>query len=268
VKALAARRRHPAAIAVLLLLGLLVTGGAYSFLAPKDANAAASADANQIAQGKDLFIANCASCHGLNAEGTKSGPSLIGVGAAAVDFQVGTGRMPLAGPNVQAPVNKIKFEDPEIAALSAFVASLAPGPAIPDEKYTTPIEPGTPENNRAIAEGGVIFRVNCAMCHNFAGAGGALTRGKYAPSLQETDPRHMYEAMISGPQSMPVFSDANLSPAAKQKVISYLKAQESQTNVGGFSLGNLGPVSEGLFVWTFGIGILIACAVWLGKKAA
>ncbi|GAB3049006.1 c-type cytochrome [Intrasporangium mesophilum] len=268
MKALAARRRHPAAIAVLLLLGLLVTGGAYSFLAPKDANAAASVAADQVQEGKDLFIANCASCHGLNAQGTKSGPSLVGVGAAAVDFQVGTGRMPLAGPNVQAPINKVKFSDEDIAALSAYVASLGPGPSVPDEKYTKVIEPGTPENNRAIAEGGQIFRVNCAMCHNFAGAGGALTRGKYAPSLQDTTPRHIYEAMITGPQSMPVFNDSNLTPEAKQKVISYLKAQEDQTNVGGFTLGNLGPVSEGLFAWVFALGILIGCAVWLGKKAA
>ena len=268
MKALAARRRHPAAIAVLLLLGLLVTGGAYSFLAPKDANAAASVAADQVEEGKNLFIANCASCHGLNAQGTASGPSLVGVGAAAVDFQVGTGRMPLAGPNVQAPVNKVKFSDEQIAALSAYVASLGPGPSVPDEKYTKVIEPGTPENNRAIAEGGQIFRVNCAMCHNFAGAGGALTRGKYAPSLQESTPRHIYEAMVTGPQSMPVFNDANLTPEAKQKVISYLKAQENEPAVGGFTLGNLGPVSEGLFAWIFALGILIGCAVWLGKKAA
>jgi ubiquinol-cytochrome c reductase cytochrome c subunit len=269
VNALAARRRHPAAIAVLLLLGLLVTGGAYSFLAPKDANAAApTATADAVAQGKDLFVANCASCHGVQAQGTKSGPSLVGVGAASVDFQVGTGRMPLAGPNVQAPKNEIKFDDQEIAALAAYVASLGPGPSVPDEKYTKVLEPGTPENNKAIAEGGEIFRVNCAMCHNFAGAGGALTRGKYAPSLQSTSPKHIYEAMVTGPQSMPVFNDMNISPEAKQKVISYLKAQEGETNVGGLTLGNLGPVSEGLFAWVFGLGILIGCAVWLGKKAA
>jgi ubiquinol-cytochrome c reductase cytochrome c subunit len=268
VNALAARRRHPAAIAVLLLLGLLVTGGAYSFLAPKDANAAPTVAADAVAQGKDLFIANCATCHGVAAQGTKSGPSLVGVGAASVDFQVGTGRMPLAGPNVQAPQNKVKFDDTQIAALAAYVASLGPGPAVPEEKYTTVIEPGTPENNKAIAEGGQIFRVNCAMCHNFAGAGGALTRGKYAPALEGTSPKHIYEAMVSGPQSMPVFNDMNLTPEAKQKVISYLKAQENETNVGGLTLGNLGPVSEGLFAWVFGLGLLIGCAVWLGKKAA
>jgi ubiquinol-cytochrome c reductase cytochrome c subunit len=139
---------------------------------------------------------------------------------------------------------------------------------VPDEEYTSVIKPGTEENNKAIAEGGEIFRVNCAMCHNFAGAGGALTRGKYAPALEGTTPKHIYEAMATGPQSMPVFNDTNLTPEAKQKVISYLKAQENETNVGGLTLGNLGPVSEGLFAWIFALGILIGCAVWLGKKAA
>ena len=86
MNALAARRRHPAAIAVLLLLGLLVTGGAYSFFAPKDANAAPALSADAVQDGKNLFIANCATCHGVNAEGTKSGPSLVGVGAALASF--------------------------------------------------------------------------------------------------------------------------------------------------------------------------------------
>jgi ubiquinol-cytochrome c reductase cytochrome c subunit len=176
--------------------------------------------------------------------------------------------MPLAGPNVQAPENNVKFDDEQIAALAAYVASLGPGPSVPDPKYLKVIQPGTPENNRAIAEGGEIFRINCAMCHNFAGAGGALTRGKYAPNLRDATPEHIYEAMVTGPQSMPVFNDANLTPEAKQKVISYIQAQKNETSVGGLSLGNLGPVPEGLFAWVFGLGILIACSVWLGKKAA
>ncbi|MDC5696714.1 c-type cytochrome [Intrasporangium calvum] len=268
MNALAARRRHPAAIALLILVGLLITGGAYSFIAPKDANASAAAPTASVEEGKTLFLGNCASCHGTNAQGTASGPSLVGVGAAAVDFQVGTGRMPMAQPAVQAPRNAVKFDEDEIASLAAYVASLGPGPGVPDEEYTTPLEAGTEENNHAIAEGGEIFRVNCAMCHNFAGAGGALTRGKYAPGLEGVDPKHIYEAMVTGPQSMPVFSDTNLDPEAKQKVISYLKAQEDATNVGGMTLGNLGPVSEGLFAWVFMLGILIGAAVWLGKKAA
>ncbi|HEY8621702.1 MAG TPA: cytochrome c, partial [Dermatophilaceae bacterium] len=97
MKALASRRRHPAAILLVLMLALIATGGLYSLLAPKPAQAAVAA-ADDVTAGKKLFLANCATCHGLNAEGSKTVPSLAGVGAAAVDFQVGTGRMPLAGP--------------------------------------------------------------------------------------------------------------------------------------------------------------------------
>ncbi|MFC6713538.1 c-type cytochrome [Branchiibius cervicis] len=256
---LAARRRHPAALLLVLLLALVITGGLYAVLAPKDADAAAST-ADDVAAGKALFLSNCATCHGLSGTGTNEGPSLVGVGAAATDFQVGTGRMPLAQPGTQAQRGEVQFSDDEIKQLAAYVASLGPGPAIPDSKYTS--------GNGDIARGGELFRVNCAMCHNFAGSGGALTRGKYAPSLMDVSGKHMYEAMLTGPQSMPVFSDENLSSQDKADIISYLKNVKDEPSQGGHTLGNLGPVPEGLFVWTLGIGMLIAAAVWLGKKAA
>jgi ubiquinol-cytochrome c reductase cytochrome c subunit len=267
VTALAARRRHPLALVLLIALGLLATGGLYAALAPKPA-AAATASADDIEQGHKLFIANCASCHGLNAEGTEknakgeaAGPSLIGVGAAAVDFQVGTGRMPLTFPGPQAIQKPNLFSDKQVSQMAAYVASLAPGPAIPGEDVTNASK-GDP------ARGGEIFRINCAMCHNFTGAGGALTRGKWAPSLQGVSAKHIYEAMITGPQSMPVFNDNNITPQSKQDVIAYLDSVNSSPHQAGSSLGNMGPVSEGLFVWIVGIGALIGCAVWLGAKAA
>lgn len=263
MNALAARRRHPAAVVLLLLLGLLAMGTAYAAIAPTraDAATAAAVGAQSAEEGKKLFLANCASCHGLQAQGTKSGPSLVGVGAAAVDFQMGTGRMPLAGPAVQAPrVQEVHFSDEQIADVAAYVASLAPGPAIPEEQYIT--GEGDP------AKGGEIFRVNCAMCHNFAGSGGALTRGKYAPPLRNIQGKHIYEAMVSGPQSMPVFNDTNISPQSKNDIIAYLHSIDKQDNPGGFALGNLGPVSEGLFIWTFGLLFIVGIAIWLGAKAA
>ena len=106
------------------------------------------------------------------------------------------------------------------------------------------------------------------MCHNFAGAGGALTRGKYAPAIGDITNKHIYEAMITGPQSMPVFNDANLTPESKRDVIAFLNTIEEQENPGGMALGSMGPVSEGLFAWVFGLGILVGCAVWLGSKSA
>lgn len=256
---IAARRRHPASLFVVLLLALVVTGGLYAAFAPKSAKAE-SASASDIAEGKKLFLSNCSTCHGTNATGTAAGPSLVGVGASAVDFQVGTGRMPLAGPNTQAQRNPVQFNDKQIAQMAAYVQSLGNGPEVPSKAETAP--------NGNAAKGGELFRVNCAMCHNAAGQGGALTRGKYAPSLMTVSGKHIYEAMETGPQSMPVFNDTNLSPEDKKDIITYLKSLEKAPSQGGHNLGSLGPVTEGLFAWTFGIGLCIAAAVWLGRKAA
>ncbi len=247
-------------LVLLLLAGLLVTGFAYAAANPKSANADTSATGS-IDNGKKLFLANCATCHGLHAQGTEVAPTLIGVGAAAVDFQVGTGRMPAAGPGVQVEARHNDFSQAEISDLAAYVASLAPGPAIPDGQYTS-------ASGGDIAKGGELFRVNCAMCHNFAGSGGALTRGKFAPSLMGVTGKHVYEAMVTGPQSMPVFSDTNLSPQDKQNIIAYLDSVHTSASPGGLNLGNLGTIPEGLVVWVFGLTALIGCAVWLGSKSA
>ena len=156
---------------------------------------------------------------------------------------------------------EVKFTDEQIAAIGAYVASLAPGPEVPSEEAVDPTK-GDP------ARGGELFRVNCAMCHNFAGAGGALTRGKYAPAIDDVTGKHIYEAMVTGPQSMPVFNDTNLTPESKRDIIAFLTTIDEQESPGGMTLGSLGPVSEGLFAWVFGLGILVGCAVWLGSKSA
>ncbi len=260
VTALAARRRHPIAVVALVLLGLLVTGVAYAAVMPGRAQAT-TASADDVAAGKKLFLANCATCHGKNAEGRNQFPSLIGVGAASVDFQVGTGRMPLQASGPQAPKSKNKFSDEEIRQLAAYVASLGPGPAIPTDEETNAAEGN-------VSNGSLIFRTNCAMCHNFAGKGGALTRGKYAPNLEGVTEKHIYEAMVTGPQSMPVFNDNTITPEEKRDIIAYLKAVESETSPGGFSLGSIGPVSEGLVAWVVGLALLVGCAVWLGAKSS
>ena len=262
MKALAARRRHPLATVVLLLLGLLLTGAAYATVAPEQANASAALDADDLEAGRALYLANCSTCHGLQAQGTDDGPTLIGVGAASVHFQVGTGRMPLRNTSVQAMQKPVQYTEEQILQMSAYVASLAPGPPIPDEEYLVPLD--DPER---IAEGYELFRVNCAMCHNVVGAGGALTRGKWAPAI-ETEPVHTYEAMTTGPQSMPVFNDANIPPEAKQSIISYLYQVEENPSPGGWSLGSLGPTTEGAFIWIAGMGILIGITVWLGTKSS
>ena len=258
--ALAARRRHPLATAVLVLLGLLVTGAAYAALLPSRADASQTVS-DDVEAGRKVFLANCSTCHGTQAEGRNNAPSLIGVGAAAVDFQVGTGRMPLQRSGPQAPQSNVKLTPEEIRQLAAYVASLAPGPSIPSEEMLD-------TEGADVSRGGLIFRTNCAMCHNFAGKGGALTRGKYAPSLTGVEPKYIYEAMVTGPQSMPVFNDATLGPQAKRDIIAYLQAIEEAPSPGGAALGSIGPVSEGLVAWAVGLLGLIGCAVWLGSKSS
>jgi ubiquinol-cytochrome c reductase cytochrome c subunit len=230
-------RRSPLAAAGLIGIGLLLTGGLYA------GASAAMASTPEVAtqtltvdDGEKLFQANW-----------------------AVDFQVATGRMPLQMQGPQAPQKPVQFTDEQIAAMAAYVQSVAPGPEIASGEVL--------DGEGDVAHGAELFRINCAMCHNVAAAGGALTEGKYAPSLVGVDPRHIYAAMVTGPQNMPVFNDLNLSPEDKRDIISSLLWMERNSGAGGFTLGSLGPVSEGLFIWIFGIGALVAFTVWITAKS-
>jgi ubiquinol-cytochrome c reductase cytochrome c subunit len=261
-------RRGRVAKALVIGAALVTVGVAYAVLVP---NAAAGADgpqSEQIEEGRRLFAVGCSSCHGLhaeggtNGEGRVAGPSLIGVGAAAVDFQVSTGRMPAAQTGAQVPQKPPVYSDQEIAALAAYIASLAPGPAVPaEESYDV-----SNATQAEVVRGGELFRTNCTACHNFAGRGGALPNGRYAPSLMSTTPRNMYQAMLTGPQQMPVFSDSVMLPEDKRAIIAYIVSLQQQTDPGGFGLGRLGPVSEGLWGWLLGMGLIVAVAVWIGAK--
>ncbi|WP_371482096.1 c-type cytochrome [Kitasatospora sp. NBC_00315] len=258
MKKLSARRRHPLAALVVLLLALAATGGLYAAFAPAEkAQADTSAQSLAIDEGKKLFAVGCSSCHGLNGQGSSDGPSLVGVGSAAVDFQVGTGRMPAQQPGAQVPKKKVIYTQPEIDQLAAFVASLGPGPVTPTEEQYKSTNPDD------VAAGGELFRTNCSQCHNFAGKGGALTQGKYAPSLEGVDAKHIYEAMQTGPQNMPAFPDTTMPEEQKRQIVAFVRHTNEEPSPGGLALGSLGPVTEGLFGWIFGLGALIAIAIWV-----
>ncbi|WP_340538609.1 cytochrome bc1 complex diheme cytochrome c subunit [Nocardioides sp. GXZ039] len=267
---LSRHRRGPLAGLVVLLLGLLLTGGIYSMFSPGARADETATTAEDIAAGRELFLVGCAFCHGQNGEGvltkrgTQYGPALTDVGAASVDFQVGTGRMPMAQPGQQAVRKAVVYTDEEIRQLSAFVDSLGTGPGIPDASvYELPSDFTDEERQEAITRGGQIFLTNCTACHNFDGSGGAMPRGGFAPTLRGVEAKHIYEALLTGPQSMPSFSDGNLTPEEKRDVIAYLKETEADPGYSGFSLGGLGPVAEGVFAWFLGIGGLVAVAIWI-----
>ena len=263
MKRLSRLRRHRATGPILLIFALFTIGTTFQVASAVDAEQTTTIAARSAAidEGREIFLKGCSSCHGLNAEGGEIAPSLIGVGAASVDFQVATGRMPMGDMSMQAMRKTPVYKAEEVYALAMYVASLAPGPEIPTEEMLNY------ERDGSTAEGGELFRTNCAMCHNFAGQGGALTQGKYAPTVMGVTSRHIYEAMITGPQSMPVFSDKTITPEEKLSMIKWIKAAEAEPQLGGAALGRVGPVTEGLLVWTLGIGLLIGVAVWLAAKA-
>ncbi|HEX3194060.1 MAG TPA: c-type cytochrome [Streptosporangiaceae bacterium] len=257
-----ARRRRPAAGYAALLLGLVVVALAYGSLTSRGGATQASAAVGtqqDIEAGKDLFQANCSSCHGLEAQGTSQGPSLIGAGAAAVYFQMSTGRMPAKEVGAENDRKPVTFSPKQIEDIAGYVASLGGGPEIPTAEQVSTEGADT-------ALGSELFSANCAQCHGFAGAGGALTYGKDAPPLTESTPTQIYTAMLTGPEAMPVFSDGALSPQAKRDIIAYITETRVEPNPGGFSLGRTGPVTEGLVIFLGGLGFLVLISMWITAR--
>jgi len=256
-----ARRRRPVAGYAALLLGLVVVGLLYGALTRTGGGAQAepTSPSQDIAAGQALFEATCSSCHGLDAQGTSQAPSLIGAGAAAVYFQMSTGRMPAKEVGAENERKPTTFTQQQIYEIADYVASLGGGPAIPDAQQVSTVGADT-------ALGSQLFSANCAQCHGFAGAGGALTYGKDAPPLTAATPTQIYTAMLTGPEAMPVFSDGDLSPQAKRDIIAYIVDTRTEPNPGGFSLGRTGPITEGLVVFLGGIGFLVLISMWLTAK--
>jgi ubiquinol-cytochrome c reductase cytochrome c subunit len=260
VSSIISRRRHPAAGYAAVAGGLVVAGVLYSTFSGGGASAAAPAqDSTQVAQGHSLFLDSCSTCHGLDAQGTTQAPSLIGAGAAAVDFQMSTGRMPAKELGAENDRKPTSFTQDQIHAIAAYIASLGGGPAIPPASAVSSEGANT-------ALGSELFSSSCAQCHGFAGAGGALTYGKSAPSLNAATPTQIYEAMLTGPEAMPVFGDGTITPAEKKDIIAYITATRAEENPGGFSLGRTGTTTEGLVGWAGGLTFLVLIAMWLTAK--
>jgi len=251
------RRRRFSGLLV-IVLALLAIGGFYALASPGRGATPAAAAPDDAAVGQRLYNQSCITCHGRNLQGVNQrGPSLLGVGGAAVDFQVSTGRMPVARQEAQIPRRKPMYTAEESRQIAAYVQSIGGGPDIPSGQL----------GDGDLAQGGRLFRLNCASCHNFVGEGGALSSGKYAPPLYDASPKVVYEAMLSGPQSMPVFGDNQITPQEKNDIITYLESLKRERDPGGFSIGRVGPVPEGIVIWTFGIGAVLIATLWIGVKA-
>jgi ubiquinol-cytochrome c reductase cytochrome c subunit len=257
-----ARRRRPAAGYAVILLGLILVGAIYATITGTGDSAASTtptASKAQIARGQQIFELTCATCHGMEAQGTAVAPSLIGVGSAAVDFQVSTGRMPAAELGAENPRKPPRLNTTQTHAVAAYVASLGGGPAMPSAAEVS-------SQGADIGLGQQLFVANCSQCHNFDGAGGALTYGKFAPPLTQSTPTQIFEAMLTGPEAMPVFNNNTITPGQKRDVIAYVTSTRQLANPGGFSLGRVGPVTEGLVAFLGLLLFMVLAALWITAK--
>ena len=273
-------RKVKRTVAGTLALGLGLSGAGFlaSALTPNAQVATAQDDEQSlIIEGKSLYETTCVYCHGVALEGvTDRGPSLIGTGEGAVYFQVHSGRMPMLRNEAQTNRKPAKFNETQTLALAAYVAANGGGPKIVrDEDGSVALESLRGANYTEgaelvpadVARGSELFRMNCASCHNFTGRGGALSSGKFAPGLDPANEQEIYQAMLTGPQNMPRFSERTLTPDQKKDIIAYIKSAKETPNPGGWTIGGLGPVTEGMMMWIFGISILVCVAMWIGTRS-
>lgn len=271
------RRRRKAkrtlAGAFALSIGLTGAGVLASALTPDAQIATAQKDDQALIQeGKDIYDVACITCHGANLQGIEGrGPSLVGVGAGSVYFQVHSGRMPMMSNDAQAERKTPRYTEQQTLALAAYVAANGGGADIVYNDRRAGILRGANYNGQIqaedVAKGSELFRMNCASCHNFTGQGGALSSGKYAPPLAPANEQEIYQAMLTGPQNMPKFSDRQLTADEKKDIIAYLKSAKETPSPAGWDLGGLGPVAEGLAMWIIGISALCVAAMWIGSRS-
>jgi ubiquinol-cytochrome c reductase cytochrome c subunit len=228
----------------------LVLLAALAFAAPASANSPGVIHAKT---GAELYAANCARCHGPHGEGYVA-PRLQGVGARAADFYLRSGAMPLAAVGQQPEPSRVLFSERELRALIRYVAALG-GPPVP-----------TPHPERgSLSEGLKLFTHHCAGCHQVVARGGFVT-GARVPPLQNATPRQIAEAVRIGPYLMPAFSGRTIPSRKLDSIIRYVEYTKHPDNRGGWSLGEIGPVPEGMVAWLVAAVVLVSTCLVIGRR--
>ncbi len=220
---------------------------------------------NLIKLGAALYAENCASCHGVAANGVPASgtqgafPDLVGLGPATIDFWVDSGRMPDKDTSaIEAPRRQPALTPKQGAAIAAWINSLDPSyPYIPTPNL----------KNANVANGLALFALNCAACHTIEGDGDALAFSTFAPSLRDIPAFQVAEAIRTGPGNMPRFT-GNLSDQQVDDIVKYVTTEiQHPRNIGGFGLGGLGPVAEGFVGLLIGVGFLALICYWIGDRS-
>jgi ubiquinol-cytochrome c reductase cytochrome c subunit len=207
--------------------------------------------------GRQLFEDGCSSCHGFDARGVPGkGPDLHGAGAGAADFYLSTGRMPLDVATGQQPLRtRPAYPPDQLRALVRYVGSLG-GPGIPQVH---------PERGD-LAEGQHAFTSYCAGCHQIMGEGGVVT-GAVPPPLKDATPTQLAEAVRVGPYLMPAFDEHEVDQRTLDSIARYVQeVVKNPPDRGGWGIGHIGPIPEGMVAWLLAGGALLLVARVIGER--
>lgn len=266
------------AIAAIAFSVVVLAGGTASGAPPR-----VSTDPATVAAGAQLYSAHCQSCHGVNGVGGVNGsPELVDAGAAASDFYLTTGRMPLNNPHDQPIRHRPFFNDQQITDLNSFVNALpkingskTSGPGIPVLAQVCPSANGKANDDGGspsagpcvtLSQGQQLYQLNCAECHQATGAGGMLSRGDVIPTLHNADEVQVAEAARVGPKPMPVFGTNQLDNSQISAIAHYVQYLHHPQNKGGLSMGGFGPVAEGFAGILLGFCVLLVAARLIGNR--
>ena len=185
----------PTVLAALLATAVWVSGAAYSD-PPADPNTPAAdlpafptrapADPARVADGKALFSVNCSFCHGANAKGGESGPSLVR-SAIVLDDKNGELIEPIVHngrPGKGMP--NFSLSSDQVGAIAAFIHSVPVGEGSLSAAAPVNSIVGDPKAGKAYYNG----PGHCATCHSVSG------------DLQhigsKLSPRDLQSAMVAG----------------------------------------------------------------------
>lgn len=238
-----------------VVIVLLATAVAVGVLSATSA-AQTQSSGEEGRSGRDIWLGDCAVCHGSRGEGTDRGPDITDVGTGGIDFMVRSGRMPIRDPDDRSERSAPAYADEEIEALLAYAATVVHGPGVPAVDL----------DGADVAAGGEAYRLNCSACHQMAGQGGALAYGDRAPPLTPVLPVQTVEAMRLGPGNMPVFAPDQFPDEVADDIAAYVEELHDPDDAGGWSIGHFGPVPEGAVAFAFGMLPILVLARLLGER--
>jgi ubiquinol-cytochrome c reductase cytochrome c subunit len=197
---------------------------------------------NSSPDGKAIFEQNCAKCHGTEGQGVNAVISMAGPSLQAVHDRQRVIEMVTHGKGVMPTFSRL-LTPQQINAVADYVAQ---------HLAVISLKGGD------LAEGGMLFRENCAACHRSEARGGALAfAGTNAPAIVDDMPSTIAGAIRSGPGPMPAFPPSVINDQQLASIVAYVKFLQRPPSPGGMAMHYYGPVAEGLFAWIV-LFILIA----------